>query len=79
MNNPYRMLENWPRLGTIKAGAAIGIVPDNKGGVWLQHRSDPGILHFDAAGAIVKRFEVTFSSSHGLCQDSDGNLWAVDS
>src|SRR6185295_13741470 len=27
MNNPYRMLENWPHLGDIKPGAAIGIVP----------------------------------------------------
>jgi hypothetical protein len=79
MQNPYQMLENWPHLGTIKPGAAIGIVPDGKGGVWLQHRSDPGIIHFDAAGNILKRFEVTFSSSHGLCLDQDGNFWAVDS
>ncbi len=42
MVNPYRMLENWPHLGDIKPGAAIGIVPDGKGGVWLQHRSEPG-------------------------------------
>src|SRR4051794_33341942 len=41
LNNPYRMIENWPHLGTIKPGAAIGIVPDGQGGVWLQHRSDP--------------------------------------
>ncbi len=79
MNNPYRMLENWPHLGAIKPGAAIGIVPDNQGGAWLQHRSDPAILHINPAGDIVKRFEVTFASSHGLCQDGDGNLWAVDS
>jgi hypothetical protein len=79
MTNPFRMLENWPHLGTIKPGAAIGIVPDGKGGVWLQHRSDPGILHIDAAGDVTKRFEVTFASSHGLCQDRDGNFWAVDS
>ena len=79
MNNPYRMLESWPHLGAIKSGAAIGIVPDNKGGVWLQHRGDPAIIHFDAAGNILKRFDVTFASSHGLCQDGDGNLWAVDS
>ena len=79
MTNPYRMLESWPHLGAIKSGAAIGIVPDNKGGVWLQHRGDPAIIHFDAAGNILKRFDVTFASSHGLCQDGDGNLWAVDS
>ena len=79
MTNPYRMLDHWPHLGEIKPGAAIGIVPDGKGGVWLQHRSDPAILHIDPSGNIVKRFEVTFSSSHGMCQDRDGNFWAVDS
>ena len=33
MINPYRMLPNWPHLGDIKPGAAIGIFPDGKGGV----------------------------------------------
>jgi sugar lactone lactonase YvrE len=79
MTNPYRMLENWPHLGDIKPGAAIGLVPDGKGGVWMQHRSVPGIVHVDSSGNIVKRFDVTFSSSHGLCQDQDGNFWAMDS
>src|SRR6476660_4516982 len=79
MNNPYRMLENWPHLGDIRPGAAIGIVPDGMGGVWLQHRSVPAIVHIDLSGNIVKRFEVTFSSSHGFCRDRDGNFWAVDS
>ena len=79
MTNPYRMLENWPHLGDIKPGAAIGIISDGKGGVWLQHRSVPAILHLDSSGDIVKRFDVAFSSSHGFCRDQDGNLWAVDS
>ena len=79
MTNPYRMLEKWPHLGDIKPGAAIGLSPDGKGGVWMQHRSVPAILHIDASGNIVKRFEVTFSSSHGFCQDQDGNFWAADS
>lgn len=79
MVNPYRMLPMWPHLGDIKPGAAIGIVPDGKGGVWLQHRSDPAIVHVDSSGNIVKKFDVTFSSSHGLCQDQDGNFWAADS
>jgi hypothetical protein len=80
MANPYRMIPNWPTLGTIKPGAAIGIVPDGTGGVWLQHRSDPGILHLDPAGSIIKRFDgVTFSQAHGFCRDRDGNFWAVDS
>jgi hypothetical protein len=79
MNNPYRMLESWPHLGDIKPGAAIGIIPDGKGGVWLQHRSVPAILHIDSSGNILKKFDVTFSSSHGFCQDQDGNFWAADS
>src|SRR5512138_2196928 len=79
MNNPYRMLEHWPHLGDIKPGAAIGIVPDGKGGVWLGHRSVPAILHIDSSGNIVRKFDVTFASSHGLCQDRDGNFWAADS
>lgn len=77
--NPYQMIEKWPNLGTMKPGAAIGIIPDNKGGVWLQHRSDPGIVQIDASGNVVKSFAVTFASAHGMCQDADGNLWAVDS
>lgn len=79
MVNPYRMLPSWPHLGNIKPGAAIGIIPDGTGGVWLQHRSDPGILHINSAGDIVHRFEVTFSQAHGFCRDRDGNFWAADS
>jgi streptogramin lyase len=79
MTNPYRMLEQWPHLGDIKPGAAIGIVPDGKGGVWLQHRPVPAIVHIDPSGNITKRFDVTFSSAHGMCRDRDGNFWAIDS
>src|SRR5262249_27773130 len=79
MADPYPMSENWPHLGNIKPGAAIGIIPDGKGGVWLQQRSEPAILHINAAGDVVKRFEVTFASAHGFCMDRDGNLWAADS
>ena len=79
MLNPYRMLPQWPQLGGIKPGAAIGIIPDGTGGVWLQHRSDPAIVHIDASGAVVQRFDVTFALSHGFCQDRDGNFWALDS
>ena len=80
MANPYRMVPNWPHLGDIKPGAAIGIIPDGKGGTWLHHRSEPPILHIDGAGNIVKRFgDGMFVQAHGFCQDRDGNLWAGDS
>ena len=85
MVNPYKMLPNWPHLGNIKPGAAIGIVPDGQGGVWLEHRSAPAIVHINAAGDVVKGFDgpdgkpLEFASSHGLCRDRDGNFWALDS
>src|SRR4051794_38182456 len=57
MSNPYRMTENWPHLSAgMKWGAAIGIIPDGKGGAWMHFRSEPPIIHFDAAGTIVKSF-----------------------
>lgn len=79
MANPYRMVTGYPQLGDIKPGGAIGILPDGAGGVWLQHRSDPGIVHLDRAGKVVARFDVTFGAAHGLCRDRDGNFWAADS
>ena len=80
MNNPYRMVENWPHLGTVKAGAAIGIIPDGSGGTWLHHRSEPPIIHFNGAGEIVKSFaDGMFVQAHGFCRDRDGNFWAGDS
>jgi sugar lactone lactonase YvrE len=80
MTNPYRMIENWPHLGNIKPGAAIGIVPDGQGGTWLHHRSEPPILHIDASGKILKSFgDGMFAQAHGFCRDRDGNFWAGDS
>ena len=81
MNNPYRMIENWPQLGpTMKWGAAIGIIPDGKGGTWMHFRSEPPIIHFDASGKITKSFgDGMFVQAHGFCQDRDGNFWAGDS
>ena len=80
MTNPYRMLENWPHFGEIKSGAAIGIIPDGKGGTWLHHRSEPPIIHFDASGNLLRSFgDKMFVQAHGFCQDRDGNFWAGDS
>jgi DNA-binding beta-propeller fold protein YncE len=80
MANPYRITESWPKFGDIRSGAAIGIIPDGKGGTWLHHRSEPPILHIDAAGNIDKRFgDKMFVQAHGFCQDRDGSFWAGDS
>lgn len=78
--SPYRITPNWPKLGDIKPGAAIGIIPDGKGGTWLHHRSEPPILHITADGNVDKRFgNGMFVQAHGFCQDRDGNFWAGDS
>ena len=80
MANPYHLVESWPKLGNIPPGPAIGIIPDEKGGVWLLHRSDPPLLHIDAAGNVVKRMaEGVFGTVHAFCRDRDGNFWAGDS
>jgi DNA-binding beta-propeller fold protein YncE len=80
MAAPYQMTPNWPRLGTIKPGAAIGIIPDGKGGTWLHHRSEPPILYIDPAGNVARSFgNGMFVQAHGFCQDRDGNFWAGDS
>ncbi|MDB5439538.1 MAG: hypothetical protein JWM33_1965 [Caulobacteraceae bacterium] len=78
MTNPYRMLPNWPNSSEV-SGGAIGILPDGQGGIWLQQRATPGIVHLDRDGKVIGRINVTFASAHGLCQDQDGNLWAADS
>jgi DNA-binding beta-propeller fold protein YncE len=80
MANPYRVIPNWPQLGDIKPGAAIGIIPDGQGGTWLHHRSEPPILHIDASGKVDRRFgNGMFVQAHGFCRDRDGNFWAGDS
>src|SRR5260370_19038274 len=80
MVNPYRLVENWPKLGTIAPGPAIGIIPDGKGGVWLLHRSDPPLLHIDAAGNVVKTMaEGMFGTVHPFCRDRAGSFWPGDS
>jgi sugar lactone lactonase YvrE len=80
MVNPYRLTEKWPAFGAIRSGAAIGIIPDGKGGTWLHHRSEPPILHIDASGKVVQTFgDKMFVQAHGFCRDRDGNFWAGDS
>jgi hypothetical protein len=80
MASPYAMTPNWPRLGDIKPGAAIGIIPDGKGGTWLHHRSEPPILHITPTGEVDRKFgNGMFVQAHGFCQDRDGNFWAGDS
>ena len=81
MTHPYRMLENWPTLGPdMEWGAAIGLIPDDTGGLWMMFRSEPPINYIEASGKITKSFgEGIIVQAHGFCMDHDGNLWAGDS
>jgi hypothetical protein len=80
MENPYRLVADWPHLGKISPGGATGLIPDGNGGVWLLHRSEPPILHIDASGNVVQSFgQGVLGTGHGLCRDQDGNFWASDS
>ena len=55
MNNPDHLVPGWPTmLPQITWGQAIGIQPDGTGGLWLQHRSDPPVIHFDASGKALR-------------------------
>lgn len=81
MASPYRIVENWPNLPEgMKWGAAIGLIPDNSGGLWMLFRSDPPINYIDAQGNFTKSFGTgLIVQAHGFCMDHDGNLWAGDS
>ena len=40
MDNPYELIENWPTLlAGQEWGAAIGLIPDDTGGLWMLFRS----------------------------------------
>jgi sugar lactone lactonase YvrE len=81
MSNPYRLVERWPTLPDgMTWGAAIGIIPDEKGGAWMMFRSEPPIHYIDASGKFTKSFgRGLLVQAHGFCMDHDGNLWAGDS
>jgi NHL repeat-containing protein len=81
MSNPYRIVERWPTLPDgMTWGAAIGIIPDNKGGAWMMFRSEPPVNYIDESGKITKSFgRGLLVQGHGFCMDHDGNLWVGDS
>ena len=81
MDGPYEMVEDWPTLLPGQEwGAAIGLIPDDTGGLWMLFRSEPPINYVNAAGQITKSFgEGMIVQAHGFCMDNDGNLWAGDS
>jgi hypothetical protein len=88
--NPYRAIENWAHMPEGRAwGATGGVWVDQAGtGVWVAERcganscvgsSLPPILHFDAAGRLLRAFGAgMFAFPHGIFVDREGNVWATD-
>lgn len=87
----YRQVEGWPQLppemqAKLKICREEGcdtrvtsVIEGDNGSVWMLTRFDPPFLKVDASGKLLKSFgDGTFVSSHGLCMDRDGNLWAGD-
>ena len=81
MDNPFELVEDWPTLLPGQEwGAAIGLLPDDTGGLWMLFRSEPPINYINADGQITKSFgEGMIVQAHGFCMDNEGNLWAGDS
>ena len=81
MDKNYELVENWPtQLTGQEWGAAIGLIPDDTGGLWMMFRSEPPINYITADGQITKSFgDGMIVQAHGFCMDNDGNLWAGDS
>ena len=80
MDNPYELIENWPTLlAGQEWGAAIGLIPDDTGGLWMLFRSEPPISYINADGQILKSFgDGMIVLANGFCMDNDCNLWAGD-
>src|SRR5690606_24084783 len=72
MTNSYRLVENWPTLPQGQEwGAAIGLIPDDSGGLWMLFRSEPPIVYVNADGQVTKRFgEGLIVQAHGFCMDN---------
>ena len=52
--NPYRAVANWAQAPSgMKWGGVISIEPDARGNVWVFHRGDTPILHFDRSGKYL--------------------------
>jgi DNA-binding beta-propeller fold protein YncE len=57
--------------------ASVDFTPD--GTLMVLHRGDQPFLEFDRDGNYIRGFgEGTFSRSHGLRFDRDGNMWVTD-
>jgi hypothetical protein len=83
MSNPYRLVTNWPMLAPGMAwGAAIGLIPDGAGGVWMgggPSRRNPGWRNGVRIGSARDGSLTQFipdTRPEGLAADEQGNIFA---
>jgi DNA-binding beta-propeller fold protein YncE len=75
----YRQVENWPSLpGGMKLGGISAVATDSKDNVYLLQRIKPFVLVFDRDGKLLRSWDGTFTTPHGLRIDADDNLWIAD-
>ena len=86
---PYRTTRDWGQLPPgVKWAAVTAIEPAPDGTIFVVHRcvnnscegrTEPPILVFDKAGALLRSFgQGMFNFPHGGMVDRDGNLWMTD-
>jgi len=88
--NPYRLVENWPKLPEGRTlGSVSAVTVDRDGNIWAFERCGANscagsnlapILKFDPSGKLLKSFGAgMFVFPHGIYADRDGNVWVTDS
>jgi streptogramin lyase len=88
--NPYRTVEGWAAMPEGRTWGSTSAVEIGRDGstIWVAERcgvnncvgssADP-VLHFDAAGKLIKSFGAgLILSPHGIFVDRDGNVWVTD-
>jgi sugar lactone lactonase YvrE len=77
----YEMIPNWAKLPPeIAWGQVISVDPDPDGqSMWVFHRGDPALLHFDSSGKLLKALDAgMFVQPHGMSIDKEGFIWVTD-
>jgi sugar lactone lactonase YvrE len=75
------MIPNWAKLPPeIAWGQVISVDPDPDGqSMWVFHRGDPALLHFDSSGKLLKALDAgMFVQPHGMSIDKEGFIWVTD-
>lgn len=63
----------------VEIGAVSSVAVDREDRVYVLQRGEPPVLAFDSSGKFVMGWgQGLFKVPHGLCVDSDGNLWTTD-